>query len=193
MSLKTYVSANEYLRDAFRLARQILDSGWLPDDLIALWRGGAPVGVGAHEFFIYHGLRPRHRVLKCQSYTGIQTRRHEVTFENAEAIFQSVVPGSRVLVVDDIFDTGCTARAVLDRLAPLGVDARFAAVYWKPNANQTDLKPDFFIHKTDRWIVFPHELDGLTPDEVKIKDPEVYALLKMECRKISIADGCGST
>ena len=177
MESKLYVSADAYLRDVFRLARRILDSGWTPDDLIALWRGGAPVGMGIHEFLYCHGFRPRHRVLKCQSYTGIESRGQEVTFEGAEAVFESVVPSSRVLVVDDVFDTGCTARAVLGRLLPLGVDVRFAAVYWKPGANRTEQKPDFFIHETDRWIVFPHELDGLTPDEIMAKDPEIYALL----------------
>ena len=177
MSDKTYISANDYLHDTFRLARQILDSGWVPDDLIALWRGGAPVGVGIHEFLYYHGLRPRHRVLKCQSYTGIQERGHEVTFENADAIFQSVAPGSRVLVIDDVFDSGRTAQAVFERLAPSGADVRLATVYWKPGANLTPLQPDYFVEETDRWIVFPHELDGLTLDEVKLKDPEIYALI----------------
>ena len=177
MANKTYLSANDYTRDSFRLARMILDSGWLPDDLIALWRGGAPVGVTVHEFLHYHGLRPRHRVLKCQSYTGIQSRSHEVIFENADDIFRSIVPGSRVLIIDDVFDTGNTARAVLAKLAPCGAEVRFATVYWKPNQNQTTLKPDFYVKLTEEWIVFPHELDGLTPDEVRIKDPEVYAML----------------
>ncbi|MEI7900802.1 MAG: phosphoribosyltransferase family protein [bacterium] len=177
MGNKKYIAANDYIRDSFRLARMILDSGWIPEDLIALWRGGAPVGVTVHEFLYYHGLRPRHRVLKCQSYTGIQTRNREVVFENAEDIFRSVVPGSRVLVIDDVFDTGNTARAVFDRLAPFGAEIKLAAVYWKPNQNQTAFKPDFYLRETDDWIVFPHELDGLTPDEVKLKDPAIYDLL----------------
>ena len=183
MSDKIYISANEYLRDSFRLARKILDSGWLPDDLIALWRGGAPVGVSVHEFLHYHGLRPRHRVLKCQSYTGIKERQQQVVFENADEIFRSILPGSRVLVIDDIFDTGNTARAVLDRLAPFHADVRLATVYWKPNANLTAFKPDYHVRTTDEWIVFPHELDGLTADEVKIKDPVVYDLLRPACRE----------
>ena len=177
MTNKIYVSATDYLRDGWRLARMILDSGWLPEDLIALWRGGAPVGVTVHEFLYYHGLRPRHRVLKCHSYTGIQEHSQRVAFENSDEIFQSVVKGSRVLIVDDVLDTGKTARAVLDRLAPLGADVRLATVYWKPNQNQTDIKPDFYVRQTDDWIVFPHEMDGLTPDEVKLKDPVIYDLL----------------
>jgi len=178
MSKKIYISANAYLLDSFRLARRILDSGWLPDDLIVLWRGGAPVGMAIHEFLSYHGLRPRHRTLKCYSYTSIRTHREEVAFENADAVFSSVTPGSRVLVVDDVFDTGNTARAVLDRLAPSGAETRLATVYWKPNRNQTSGKPDFYLHETDEWIVFPHELEGLTPAEVHRKDPALHALLK---------------
>jgi hypoxanthine phosphoribosyltransferase len=180
---KVYVSANDYLCDSFRLARKVLESGWLPDDLIALWRGGAPVGVAVHEFLYYHGLRPRHRALKCQSYTGIQTHNQSVVFENADEIFRSIVQGSRVLIVDDVFDTGNTARTVLARLAPLKADVRVATVYWKPNESNADIRPDFYVRKTDEWIVFPHELDGLTPDEVREKDPAVYELLLPSAHK----------
>jgi len=185
MGDKIFISANDYLRDSFRLARMILDSGWLPDDLIALWRGGAPVGVSVHEFLYYHGLRPRHRVLKCQSYAGIQTRTNEVSFENADEIFNSVAPGSRVLVIDDVFDSGHTAQAVLARLAPCKADVRIATVYWKPGANKTAHRPDYHVRETAEWIVFPHELDGLTPAEIKIKDPAIFALLSP-----SLQTGC---
>lgn len=177
MIAKTFVSANDYLRDSFRLARMILDSGWQPEDLIALWRGGAPVGVAVHEFLTYHGMQPRHRVLKCQSYAGIKERRSEVVFENADDILNSIVRGSRVLIIDDVLDTGHTAFAVLKCLAPFGAEVKLATVYWKPSQNQTTLKPDFYVRETDEWIVFPHELVGLTPEEVKLKDPVIYDLL----------------
>ena len=182
MTKKIYLSANDYLLDSFRLARQILDSGWQPDDLIALWRGGAPVGVAVHEFLYFHGLRPKHRVLKCQSYTGIKTQQPEVRFENADAVFSSVVPGSRVLVIDDVFDTGHTASAVMNCLAPSGAEVRFATVYWKPRQNRTGHKPDFYLRETDDWIVFPHEMDGLTPEEILIKNPELFHLLTLSRR-----------
>lgn len=175
---KTYLTANEYLRDSWRLARQVMDSGWMPDYILALWRGGAPVGVAVHEFFYFHGYRLRHQSIKCQSYTGIQSREHEVRFEHAEDVFNDLPEGTRLLVVDDVFDTGLTARAVMERLAVCDVDFRFATVYWKPGQNKTTLKPDYYVRQTENWIVFPHEMDGLTRDEIKIKDPELYALLK---------------
>ncbi|MDD2598296.1 MAG: phosphoribosyltransferase family protein [Kiritimatiellae bacterium] len=178
--IKRYLSAEEYHLDSFRLGRMIIDSGWVPDDMIALWRGGAPVGVIVHEFLHYHGFRPRHRALKCQSYTGIKAHTPEVFFENADEIFNSIIPGSRVLIVDDVFDTGNTAQAVVQRLAPFKLDLKFATVFWKPEQNQTELQPDFYVVKTDQWIVFPHELDGLTKQEVKLKHPAIYDLLVMD-------------
>lgn len=180
MIAKRYVSANAYLLDSFRLARQILDSGWLPDDLIALWRGGAPVGVAVHEFLACHGVRLRHRVLTCQSYRGIQKRGDRVVFDHADALFASVTPGSRVLVVDDVFDTGHTACAVLERLAPCGAEVRLATVYWKPDQNRTTCRPDYHLHETDAWIVFPHELAGLSAAELHEKDPLLDSVLVPE-------------
>ena len=177
MNDKIHISANDYLRDAFRLARAVMDSDWIPDDLVALWRGGAPVGVAVHEFMHYHGLAPRHHVVKCHSYTGILTRRHTVVIDHIEPLLRALERGARVLVVDDIFDSGSTAQAIMAKLAPLGVVARFAAVYWKPTANLTELRPDYYVRETDRWIVFPHELDGLSQAEVQVKDPAIYALL----------------
>ena len=53
--MKMYLDSREYLRDTWRLARRIMDSGWRPKVLIALWRGGAAPGAAIHEFFAYHG------------------------------------------------------------------------------------------------------------------------------------------
>jgi len=174
---KRYLDANQYLADTFRLARLVLDSGWKPDVLLALWRGGAPVGVAVHEFLCYHHWQMRHFAVKCASYTGIGERQ-QVVFDHADDVFGSIVPGTRVLVVDDVFDTGGTAQAVADRLKEQGAEMRFAAVYWKPHANASHMKPDYIAAETDAWIVFPHEMEGLTYDEIRVKNPALYALLR---------------
>jgi len=176
MSDKIYLSANELMRDSFRLGQLVLDSGWRPDVLIALWRGGTPVGVAVHELLLYHDIPTIHMAVKCQSYSGIG-QRGEVVFENTAAIFAQIRPDHRVLVVDDIFDSGCTARAALRLLAPRCVEVRLATLYWKPNANVTDLRPHYHVRETDAWIVFPHELEGLTAAEVRQKDPALHEML----------------
>ena len=109
MADKIYLTANELLLDSFRLGKQVLDSGWRPDVLIALWRGGTPVGVAVHELLLYRGIPTVHMAVKCRSYGGIG-KRGDVVFENTEAIFAQIHANHRVLVVDDIFDSGCTAR-----------------------------------------------------------------------------------
>ena len=49
--------------------------------------------------------------------------------------------------------------------------------YFKPNKNKTDRKPNYYIHETDNWLVFPHELDGLTIEELKANKPELGDLI----------------
>jgi hypoxanthine phosphoribosyltransferase len=176
MTTKIYITADDLLLDSFRLARRILDSGWTPDALVALWRGGTPVGVAVHEFLAYHGIATRHMALKCASYSGIGSR-SEPRFEYADPALDSIQTGQRVLIVDDIFDSGCTADAVLRRLAGVRADVRIATVYWKPTHNTTARAPDYYVHTTDDWVVFPHEIVGLTPAEIMQKSPALSQLL----------------
>ena len=178
MEEKKYLSADEFLHDSWRLAASVMDSGWRPDLLIALWRGGAPVGVAIHEFFKASGWDVRHVPLKCASYTGIGENAGKVVFTFGEVVFGLLRPGDRVLVVDDVFDTGKTARAVRARIDAAGAEMRMACVYWKPAENTTEMKPDYFVKDvgTD-WLVFPHEIEGLTADEVAEKDPVLAGLL----------------
>ena len=50
-------------------------------------------------------------------------------------------------------------------------EIRIATVYYKPTRNRSRLKPDFFVHETDRWLVFPHELQGLSEAEIAAHKP----------------------
>ena len=55
---------------------------------------------------------------------------------------------------------------------------RLACVYWKPEKNITNLKPDYFVKDVGLdWIVFPHEIEGLTKEEIAVKDPLLSSLL----------------
>ena len=177
MESKVYLDAQTYLRDGWRLARQILDSGWRPEVLLALWRGGAAVGAAVHEFLKVNGLSLRHMPVKCASYTGIGKSQSEVVFSHAEDVFASLAPGTKVLVIDDVFDTGRTAAAVRRKLSAQKCEARIACVYWKPSKNVTGEEPDFHVRKLDEWIVFPHEIEGLTPEEIGVKDPVLASLM----------------
>ncbi len=176
MSEKEFVQPHDLIRDSFVLARQVYDSGFVPDVLIVLWRGGAPVGVSIHEFLAYKGIETYHTVVKVVSYTDIAQRREPV-IEHFDRVLAQIDSETRVLVVDDIFDSGSTMQAVVRQLRPRTEHIRLATLYFKPAANTTELVPDYFVRKSDRWIVFPHELVGLTPEEILAKDSFIAGLL----------------
>lgn len=175
---KQYISANDYLLDNWCLAAAVRRSEWRPDFILGLWRGGAPVAVAVHEFFKVTGWDVQHIPLKCASYTGIGENDGDVVFTLGDMVFGMFRSGDKVLVVDDVFDTGKTAAAVKRRMDAAGIDMRMACVYWKPEKNMTDLKPDYFVKDVgDSWIVFPHEIEGLSDDEVVRKDPALADLI----------------
>ncbi len=84
--------------------------------------------------------------------------------------------------MDDVFDTGLSLIAIIESLrektrrnAPEQI--RIATPWFKPGNNRTDIIPDYYIHQTDRWLVFPHELDGLTEDEMLEFKPGLRELI----------------
>ncbi len=89
-----------------------------------------------------------------------------------------------MLIIDDVFDTGRSIRAVLEELrsrAGLAAprDIRTAMPWFKPGNNRTDLSPDYYLHTTDHWLVFPHKLCGLTPLEIAGNKQAVAAALNI--------------
>ena len=108
----------------------------------------------------------------------------EARMENVKGTFAvrhpEFVRGRTVLVVDDVFDTGKTAKAVHTRMDAKGVDMRLACVYWKPEKNRTDIVPDYYVRDVGNdWIVFPHEIEGLTNEEIRRKNAALADLLKI--------------
>jgi len=62
---------------------------------------------------------------------------------------------------------------------------KLATLYYKPKHNVTDIEPDYFLYKTDKWLVFPHELIGLSHEEImKYKEKEIRPFFKGEERCI---------
>ena len=89
----------------------------------------------------------------------------------------------RLLIVDDVFDTGRSIDAIIDTLRAKARkntpdDIRVAVPYYKPTRSQSIRVPDYFLHETSDWLKFPHSLEGLTPDEVREHRPELHAILQ---------------
>ena len=181
MTSKVYLSANSLLEDSYRLAIQIWESEFRPTVIIGVWRGGTPIAVAVHELLAYLGTDAAHYPIRTSSYTGIAKRAGDVQVMGLGPIAQQLTAQDRVLFVDDVFDTGLSMDATLETLdrarpGPGPAEVRVATVYYKPDSNQTQRTPDFYIHKTAQWLVFPHELKGLSAEEILRDKPGAHVL-----------------
>ena len=178
---KIVLTAQNLLEDSFRLGVKILESGFEPTMIIAIWRGGTPVGMAVQEILSYCGVESDHIAIRTSSYEGVD-QRGRVAVHGLNYIVKKICHDDRLLIVDDVFDTGNTFAAVLGELkrrarANTPEDIRIAAPWFKPSRNETDLIPDYFLHETAEWLVFPHELDALTPEEMQERRPELAAIV----------------
>ena len=96
-------------------------------------------------------------------------------------IINRVESEDSLLIVDDVFDTGLSINQVIVNLKKAckknTPDIKIATPYFKPSNNRTKIKPDYYIHKSDNWLVFPHELDGLNIEEIRNNKPEMKNLI----------------
>ena len=99
---------------------------------------------------------------------------HDVTtVDGLEYVIEKANYFHSLLIVDDVHDKGITIKSLVEELskrsrANTPNNIKVATVYYKPNRNKTNRVPDFYVHETDKWIVFPHELEGLTAEEIKV-------------------------
>lgn len=167
---KHFISANELLLDSFRLGEQIFRKGFRPSFIIGIWRGGAPVGIAVQEFLDVRGVVTDHIAIRTASYYGIDQQEKQVKVFGLNYVIDNARTDHPLLIVDDVFDSGRSVKAVIDeiRAKALQVPAtiKVACPWYKPDRNVTELVPDFYIHTTDKWLVFPHELKGLSREEI---------------------------
>jgi hypoxanthine phosphoribosyltransferase len=187
---KVYISANDLLLDSFRLAEKIIASGFRPDFIIGVWRGGAPVGIAIQEYLSYVGVETDHIAIRTSSYTGIDQQDKTVRVHGLDYIIDNVNAEDDVLLVDDVFDSGRSVKAVFEKLEAkcrrnMPQTMKVATPWYKPSKNVTDITPDYYVHETDAWLVFPHELVGLTQQEIIANKGDLASTLTGRLRDAS--------
>lgn len=180
---KVYLTAQGLLNDSFALAKQVLDSGFEPTFIIAVWRGGAPIGIAVQEYLEYHDIQTNHIAIRTASYSGIDNQAREVKVFGLNYLVKHVQHHDRLLIVDDVFDTGRSVEAIINELrsrARLNTPEhiRIAVPYYKPSRRQVELEPDYVIHETTDWLKYPHSLEGLSHEEMQAHRPEIYEIIK---------------
>ena len=179
---KHFISAADLLRDSFLLAEQIYASGFRPNFIVGVWRGGAPVGIAVQEYLEYKGLESDHIAIRTSSYYGIDQQDKDVRVHGLLYIIDRANHDDNLLIVDDVFDSGRSITAVLRELKEksrrnLPETIRIACPWFKPKKNQTEVIPDYYVHETDQWLVFPHEINGLTEAEIRLGKPDMADIL----------------
>jgi hypoxanthine phosphoribosyltransferase len=159
------------LRDSIRLGLQVVRSGFRPSFLVGIWRGGAPIGIAVQEVLEYNGIDCDHIAIRTSSYTGIDQQARTVRVHAVDYLVSALNAEDGLLLIDDVFDSGRSLEAILAELKRrcrrnLPEQVRIATVYYKPARNRSALQPHFYVHATDQWLVFPHEMHGLTREEI---------------------------
>jgi uncharacterized protein len=173
---KLFISADSLLRDSMELGLRVVRSGFRPTFLVGIWRGGAPVGIAVQEILEYNGIECDHVSIRTSSYTGIDQQARSVRVHAIDYLVSALNADDQLLLIDDVFDSGRSLEAVIAELRRrcrrnLPDQIRIATVYFKPARNNSSLIPDYYVRATDQWLVFPHEVNGLTREEILANKP----------------------
>jgi hypothetical protein len=181
MMAKRFITSQELLIDSFRLADQVYRSGFRPHFIVGIWRGGAPIGIAVQEFFEFKQVKTDHIAVRTSSYYGINQQSKEIRVHGLHYLIENANADDSLLIVDDVFDSGRSIDALIQQINHLSRrntprDIRIACPWYKPKNNQTQIKPDYFVQQSEDWLVFPHELAGLSAEEIINSKSELAAI-----------------
>ena len=184
---KRFIKEQDLLEDSYRLAVNIYKSGYRPDFIVGVWRGGSTVGIYVQECLQYLGVKTDHIAIRT-SYRGMQDYLQKleegssVRAHGLQYLFENMNASDNLLIVDDVYSTGRNVVAVIERLEAktrrnMSRDVRIAAPYYRPYADTNQRAPDYFLKEFDEWLVLPYELTGLTEAEIQQHKPWIKPLL----------------
>ncbi|QBY06001.1 hypoxanthine phosphoribosyltransferase [Thalassotalea sp. HSM 43] len=182
MMEKRFITAQELLEDSFRVAHQVYKDGFRPNFIVGIWRGGAPIGIAVQEYFDFRKVDTDHIAVRTSSYYGINQQAKEIRVHGLHYLVENANADDSLLIVDDVFDSGRSVVALIEQIQSLmrlntPTDIRVATPWYKPQNSKVDLVPDYHVHTSDEWLVFPHELSGLTREEIEAGKSDVSNIL----------------
>lgn len=182
-----FIAADDLLTDSFQLAANIYEADFQPDFLVGLWRGGSAVGIAVQEGLDYFGTKTDHIAIRT-SYSGaarysqMVSNKENIRVHGLQYLLENLSSHHSLLIVDDVYSTGSSVNAVIDQLTRktrrnLPQDIRIATVWYRPT-EKTLRTPDYFVHKTNEWLVLPYELSGFSIAELRQNRPEMSTLIE---------------
>ncbi|HPQ94718.1 MAG: hypoxanthine phosphoribosyltransferase [Thiothrix sp.] len=185
---KRFLDEETLILDAFRLGVRIFESGFRPTFIVGLWRGGSTVGIYVQECLQTLGVQTDHIALRT-SYQGqehyfsqVASPDPRIRVHGTQYLLENLNTDDGLLLVDDVFSTGLSVQAVLNRLRHnlkrnMPTDIRIAALWKRPSFNKTGLEPDYFLHETEDWLVFPYEMRDLSAEEIRQYKPWLHRIM----------------
>lgn len=170
---KVFVKPKEFLEDSVSLGSMILKSGFKPTFVLALWRGGSFPGSVIQEYLKYHSINTDHIAIRTSGRTFNGDIKKEIGVYGTDYLIANIKPESKILIVDDVFDSGLTLQEVIKIIKEKssfsedsGGEIKTATLDYKPEKNKTKLEPDFYVHENNNWLVFPGEFENLSKEEI---------------------------
>lgn len=185
---RRFLDEEALIEDAFRLGVQVYESGFRPNFIVGLWRGGSTIGIYVQECLQTLGVATDHIALRT-SYQGMESYekmvaspQQNIRVHGTHYLLDNLNHDDRLLIVDDVFSTGYSIAAVLNRLDSqlkrnMPADTRVATLYQRPGAAKTGVLPDYSLHQTEDWLVFPYEINGLTRPDIDQNKPYLGPIL----------------
>jgi hypoxanthine phosphoribosyltransferase len=183
---KRFIAADDLLTDSFKLAAAISDSGFKPDFLVGLWRGGSAVGIAVQEGLEFLGIETDHIAIRTSyrgaaSYDKMVSGSESIRVHGLQYLLENLCSHHSMLIVDDVYSTGSSVSAVIDQLARktrrnLPHDIRIATVWYRPSEKALRV-PDYYVHETDEWLVLPYELSGMSVEDLRANRPELGSII----------------
>ncbi len=156
------------------LADKIRKSRFKPDMIVGVCRGGWLPARVLSDLLDNSNLAN----VRAEFYVGVAETKREAILTQPVSV---PVKGKRVLIVDEVADTGKSLKLVKDHITQQGAaEAKTAAVYYKP---WSIIKPDYYEKETSRWIVFPWETRETIKRLVK-RCRETNTPIKLETDKL---------
>ena len=142
--IMTWAQLGESTRD---LAQQVADDGYEPDMILGIARGGLlPAGAVGYALSVKNVY-----TMNVEFYTGVDERLDVPRILPPAPDFVDLSDG-KILVVDDVADTGHTLKSVIDFCEGKVGEVRSACIYEK---SHSVVKCDYVWRRTDLWINFP--------------------------------------
>ena len=136
------------------------------------------------EMCIRDRIKTDHIAIRTSSYSeDIDTRSSNIRVHGMGYLIKNITSEDRLLIVDDVFDTGFTVKAVIEHLREKARrntprEIKVATPYYKPSRRLVDVLPDYYLHETTAWLKYPHSLEGLTVEEIKDNRPALYEIIR---------------